>query len=159
MGRKRALYTPNIASRIINHLIEGKSLEQALDKEPLGPTLDRFNRWLEEYPEFREKYERARRLQADLHADKMLEIAQKILNGDLDDPGSIRVAVDVLKWQAKVRNRTMYGEQGEGSKTEKPLDAQKLVKEIARLEKELGAKKTTKEIAPTPTPVLNVVKK
>lgn len=116
----------------------GETLKDALDKVGyLAPTMTTVWRWLDEHADFREMYERARQLQADTDADDMRVLGREIR----DKPtaaAAYRVAIDVLKWQAEVRNKVKYGTKGEDPKTARPLDPTKLRQEIKRLEDELG---------------------
>jgi hypothetical protein len=107
MARK-GHYTPRIAARICEHIAMGATLKDALEKEPLGPSMLIFWRWLDEYPEFSAKYEQARRLQADLLADTVQSMALAVLENPKFAP-AYKVASDILKWQAEVRNPGKYG--------------------------------------------------
>lgn len=136
MGGRRAHYTTRIAKRLCEHIALGATLKQALEKEPLAPTIPMFWRWLDEYPEFREMYDRARTLQADLMADTICEMAENVLRQPKFAP-AYKVAADILKWQAEIRNPGKYGPkvQVEHKAT---LDPKKLSAEIKQLEAELG---------------------
>lgn len=138
MGKRAAHYTNRIANDICEHIVHGHTLQEALDKIGfLAPTIVTVYKWLELYPEFREKYERARQLQADIHADRMLEMSRDVLREPRAST-AYRVAVDILKWQAEVRNKGKYGKAIEEAGKNKPLDPAKLRSEIKRLEQELG---------------------
>lgn len=138
MAARRAHYTVRIADQICEQIALGKTLQQALDAVGyLAPAMSTIWSWLEKYPDFRDKYERARLLQADIHADKMLEMSQAVVNVP-NAANAYRVAIDVLKWQAEVRNKQRYGRKTDDSASKKPLDAAKLRQEIKRLEAELG---------------------
>lgn len=136
MGNRRARYNTRIAKRLCEHIALGATLEKALAKEPLGPSIPLFWRWLDEYPEFREMYERARALQADLLSDTIMSMAEAVLKQPKFAP-AYRVAADILKWQAEINNPARYG-----TKTvvehKMTLDPVKMKREIAQLEKELG---------------------
>lgn len=138
MTKRAAHYTARVADEICICIIHGKTLEQALkDVGYFAPTLNTVYKWLELHADFREKYDRARQLQADIHADKMLEMAQDVLTKPTA-AAAYRVAVDILKWQSEVRNRGKYGPKSDDAGKNKPLDPTKLKAEIKRLEKELG---------------------
>lgn len=145
-GRGKAChYTVRIANRICENIACGDSVKKALDKEPLGPTMNMFWRWLDEYPAFREKYERARIMQADFHADTMMDMAEKVL-ANPRNASAYRVAADILQWQASMRNPKLYGHKVEVENKAPVMDGDKLKKEIAALEKELNvSKQTTRE--------------
>lgn len=139
--RGKGHYTARIAARICEHIALGMTIKASLAKEPLGPSLMVFWKWLDEYPEFREKYERARLLQADMHADTMMAMAEEVLVNP-HKASAFRVAVDILQWQASMRNPKMYGSKlSIETKGEKIIDPVKLKAEIAALEKELNVDK------------------
>lgn len=135
--RRKAHYTVRTGEMICEQIALGRSLNQALKHVGyLAPTLSQFWRWIDAHPDFRDKYERARQLQADQQADTMLEMAEDVLKNP-KAATAYRVASDILRWQAEVRNRSKYGSKAE-DKTPKSLDPGKLRAEIKRLENELG---------------------
>lgn len=136
MGGRRAHYTARIAKRLCGNIALGDTLKKALAKEPLGPTVEQFWRWLDEYPEFQAMYERALLLQANLHADTIMEMAESVLRNPKFAP-AYRVAADILKWQAEVRNPTRFGQRIQ-VEHKAAIDPTKLRREIEQLEKELG---------------------
>jgi len=136
MGGRKAKYTTRIAKRICEHIALGATLHQALAKEPLGPSVPMFWRWLDEYPEFREMYERARVLQADLMCDTIMVMAENVLKQPRF-AAAYKVAADILKWQAEIRNPARYGSKVT-VEHKATLDPAKMKKEIMQLEKELG---------------------
>jgi len=137
--RRCAHYTVRVADQICEEIALGRTLEAAIKKVGyLAPNIQTCWRWFDIYPEFREKYDRARQLQADMHADKMLQMAEDILDTGDSRPSAKRVVADILKWQAEIRNRERYGKKGEDASKSKPMDATKLRQEIKRLENELG---------------------
>lgn len=123
---------------ICEEIAQGKTLQQALDAIGyIAPTIKTVWKWLDAHPEFRERYDRARQMAADADADKIKELAQDVLKLPKQGSGHYKVAIDALRWQAEVRNRSKYGSKGEDS-AKKPLDPAKIREEIARLQKELG---------------------
>lgn len=138
----RAHYTTRIANRICENIAMGDSVKKALDKEPLGPTCMTFWRWLDMYPAFREKYERARIMQADMHADTMMDMAERVL-ANPRNASAFRVAADILQWQASMRNPKLYGSRVTVESKAPVMNADELKKEIAALEKELNVDTTS----------------
>lgn len=137
MGVRRAHYTARIAKRLCEHIALGCTLQKALKREgALGPTIQQFWRWLDEYPQFKTMYEQARMMQADLAADTILEMAENVLKNPKFAP-AYKVAADILKWQAEVRNPARYGQKVQVEYS-KPLDPTRLKAEILQLEAELG---------------------
>ena len=137
MSRRPGHYVPRTGDLICEQIATGKSLRQALQEVGyLAPTPKRFWRWIEENQDFREKYERARMLQADTLADRMLEMHEEVLKQPRA-ASAYKVSGDILRWQAEVRNRARYGAKSE-EKAKPPMDAAKMRDEIKRLQKELG---------------------
>lgn len=136
--KRKAHYTVRMAKELCQHIALGCTLNESLEKLGyLAPSMASVWRWLDEFPEFREMYERARQLQADVHADRMLEMSREVITKPAA-AAAYRVGIDVLKWQAEVRNKSRYGKTAEDPGKNKPLDPAKLRAEIKRLEVELG---------------------
>ena len=132
-----AHYNTRVANRICENLAMGDSLKTALEKDILAPTVQTIYRWLDQYPLFREKYERARLLQADIHADTMMDMAKDVIKNP-QKASAYRVASDILQWQAAMRNPKMYGSKVTVESKAAPMSAAQVKAEIALLEKELN---------------------
>jgi hypothetical protein len=104
---------------------------------PLAPVLPTMWRWLEEYPEFREMYERARQMQADSHADRMLELAEEAL-ATPSKAAAVRAAADIYKWNAEMRNPQKFSPKAAQEIRPEPKNLEQMRKEVSRLEAELG---------------------
>lgn len=134
-------YVKRTGDMICERIALGDSLQEALTSVGyLAPSERNFWKWIDQNEEFRDKYERARQLQADKLADIMLEHSKKVINVDAKQAAKYKVSADILKWQAEVRNRNKYGPKSE-QKDRTPLDPEKIREEIARLEKALGITK------------------
>ncbi len=134
-----------MADKICEFIALGQTIKQALiNAGPLAPTLNLFWKWLEEHGEFRERYDRARLMQADIHADTMLEMASDAIT-EPNKASAYKVASDILKWQAAMRNPKLYGDKVQHEMKSAPMDANKLKSEIANLEKELGVENKIKK--------------
>lgn len=141
MARRSGHYVPRTANMICEQIAMGKSLKQALELIGyVAPRIQSVWRWLDEHPEFREKYDRARQMQADTLADEMLELREQVIKNP-KAASAYKVSGDIIKWQAEVRNRGVYGAKGE-SAAKKPMDPAKIKAEIERLQKELGVAET-----------------
>jgi len=141
MTKRAAHYAPRIGKMICTEIAQGATLLEALEKVGyLAPTLQTCWRWLDEHADFRESYERARLLQADMQADEMLKISRDVVKTPTLAT-AYRVATDILKWQAEKRNPAKYAPKDVDSKSRKPMNQQEVRKEIARLEAELGIEK------------------
>ena len=138
MTRRAGHYVKRTGQLICEEIALGATLTEALEKVGyLAPSEKQFWKWLDQNEEFRQQYERARQLQADKLADEHLTLAKEVLKVDGKQAPKYKVAADVLKWQAEIRNRGKYGPKAEplGKKDLKP---EEIKAEIKRLEKELG---------------------
>ena len=118
LGRPSS-YTTEIADEICARLAGGASLT-SLCKLPEFPNEDTVYNWLKLFPEFSEKYTRAREAQADTLADQILDISDEkpplVANGDGDprvDPGFVqwqRGRVEARKWTAAKLRPKKYGD-------------------------------------------------
>ena len=134
---KRGGYVKRTGDLICEQIAIGKTLQQALDVVGyLAPSIPSFWKWLSEHPEFREKYDKARQMAADMLADKLQELGEEVIKNPRAAP-AYQVAIRQLQWSAEVRNPAKYGKNKESKQT-KTMDPGKLRQEIKRLEKELG---------------------
>lgn len=116
-------YTPEIAAEICARLMRPESLRQ-ICSDPDMPSRSTVNLWLLEYPEFSDQYSRAKAIQADQHADMILEVAFDT-QGDViaDEYGNVKpnhefinrskLKIDALKWHARVTAPKKYGDKVE----------------------------------------------
>jgi hypothetical protein len=142
MSKRRAHYCVSIANRICEHIALGHGLPKALELTGgLAPSIPMFYRWLEEYPEFLERYRRAREFQAHTHADIILDIAtQAMVPANAKMVPGFRLAVDVFKWNAEMRLPEQYSPKAAQEVKKPPKTPEAIKEEIARLSKELGMK-------------------
>ena len=75
-GRPEKPYDPEIASLICYHLSNGWSLKRIQNTIKEVPSFYCIYKWLEEVPEFSEKYAKARKYQADTYLDDLIEIGR-----------------------------------------------------------------------------------
>ena len=170
MAKRKAHYCERIADRICEYIAEGDSLVTALRKTgPLAPGLATFWKWQADMPEFRTKYELARQMQAEMHADRMTDLAARVLETPSMAP-AIRVAADLLKWNAEMRDPAKYSPKAAQEHKAPPKTLKQMRDEVERLQKELGVdvqpgmvtapkvlRQRQGEEATTPTPALKVV--
>jgi hypothetical protein len=145
----RSRYTLRIAKRICEHIALGDTLKQALAKEPLGPHIVTMWRWLDEHPEFRQMYDRARLMQADLRVDKLAEMAEEAI-AKPRNAAAYKVAADIYWRQCEIANPEKYGRKIEVNQKTTPPNPDELRKEIRRLERELGMKDGAQIVDVTP---------
>lgn len=108
-GRPPLEFTEEIADRILHGIAEGNSLVSILKEDEELPSYTTVMKWLRQNPEFAANYARAREDQADHDADKIGDIAERVVRGDVD-PQAARVAIDAYKWAAGKRKPKVYGE-------------------------------------------------
>lgn len=122
MGRPSG-YSEEISLRICERLVEGESL-RAICRDEDMPSQSMVFRWLETDEAFRERYARARELQADTFADELTEICDDGRNDWMlahggEDAGwkangeniqRARLRVDTRKWIASKLKPKKYGD-------------------------------------------------
>lgn len=108
-GRPPLEFTEEIADRILHGIAEGNSLVSILKEDDELPSYTTVMKWLRQNPEFAANYARAREDQADHDADKIGDIAERVVKGEVD-PQAARVAIDAYKWAAGKRKPKVYGE-------------------------------------------------
>jgi hypothetical protein len=102
-----SLYSPELADTICERISSGRSLNKITSDEDM-PAARTVWRWLDENDEFRQKYARARELQAEYYADEMTDIADSA--HDRDSAAAVRVRVDTRKWIASKLKPKKYGD-------------------------------------------------
>jgi len=107
-GGRPTKYNEDLVDLICGLISEGKSLVQICSLKSM-PSQGRVYAWLEKYPEFQEKYEKARLRQAEHNAHKIQAIADALMEGGVD-PGAARVAIDAYKWTASKLLPKKYGD-------------------------------------------------
>lgn len=138
MQKRKAHYCKRIADQICEHVALGLPLSMALTATgPLAPTVVTFWRWTKEYPELKADYEEALRFQANMHADRILEIGLKASKGE-GAPASQRLAMDAFKWHAEMRDPQQYSPKGAQNVPIPPKNIKEMREEVDRLEKDLG---------------------
>lgn len=110
---------------IIDKLALGSSLKSILDNDKNLPCRATVYSWLNEEHDsydksFLNNYLRAREDSADLDAEKVEELAEKVLKGKYD-PSAARVALDAYKWSAGKKKPKKYGDKLDVTSGNKPL--------------------------------------
>ncbi|OOF85122.1 terminase small subunit [Rodentibacter ratti] len=110
VGKKKvgrpSSFIQEVADDICQLIAEGESLRKVCSR-PGMPSQSMIFRWINEQPEFREQYARARENQADFLLEEMLEIS------DLATPEDVSVAklrVDARKWYITKVAPKKYGD-------------------------------------------------
>jgi hypothetical protein len=97
-------YNEGVAKFICDAIADGEALH-VICKLRGAPSMQTVYRWIENYPEFRDSYARAREIQQDRAVDEIIEIADNDL-----DPQRARNRIDARKWRAAKLAPKKYGE-------------------------------------------------
>ena len=146
MSRGRpSTYTEEMGNRICDKLTEGVSLRKlCMQKE--FPTASTVYVWLDRFPDFAEKYARAR----EAATEDMLEEILQIADDDKIDPNDKRVRIDTRKWAMAKLKPKKYGDkqtvdvgnkEGETLKVDGNVDTAALTLQLAAALREAEAKK------------------
>lgn len=108
MAKSKSKYTTEIAEAICEKVATGSNLHQICSSDEF-PSRETVYAWLRQYPEFSDKYARARELRSDVRADRIDSYVRAMLTRSLT-PEQCRVAIDAEKWQAGKENPRRYGD-------------------------------------------------
>lgn len=124
-GGRPTLYSEKLALKICERIINGESLASICRNDAM-PCASTVYKWLDEKPEFLDKYAKAKEDQADTLADEMLDIADDGRNDWMarhDSEGNSigwqvngehvqrsRLRLDTRKWIASKLKPKKYGE-------------------------------------------------
>lgn len=106
--RRKVRYSEEIADHICE-LIAVRVPIHEITEQPGMPCLRSIYHWKNAYPEFREKYERARQYRAESRADHIDAIMADLRDGRID-ANTARVMFDAERWQAGKENSPRYGD-------------------------------------------------
>lgn len=101
-------YTQEIADEICDRIASAESLK-AIVKDDHMPSESTVFKWLRDIEAFSKQYARAHDAQADTNADMVANIAERVINKEIE-PNAGRVAIDAYKWAAGKRNPKKYGD-------------------------------------------------
>ena len=144
MSRGRpSTYTEEMGNRICDKLTEGVSLRKlCMQKE--FPTASTVYVWLDRFPDFAEKYARAR----EAATEDMLEDILQIADDDKIDPNDKRVRIDTRKWAMGKLKPKKYGDKqtvdvgnkdGETLKVDSNVDTVALTLQLAEALRKAGS--------------------
>ena len=91
-------YNPVIIDEMCAKIVEGASVT-TLCKDPRYPTYAQLSRWRRAYADIDLALDRAKRDRAEVHADKVMELAENVTE---DDVNSTKVKIEAQKWRAAV---------------------------------------------------------
>ena len=102
-------YTEEAGMRICSLVSIGTSLNKICNSDEFKdeglPSLQTVFTWFTKHETFLDNYTRAKEQSGDADQDKLDEIAEKVLSGELCEKKA-RVAADIIKWSATAYNRT-----------------------------------------------------
>jgi chromosome condensin MukBEF complex kleisin-like MukF subunit len=98
-------FSEAIADLICDAISEGGALYRLCEERADFPAERTVYRWLDTHPGFAQKYARARELQQDREADKIVVIAD-----EADDAAIARLRIDSRKWRAAKMAPKKYGD-------------------------------------------------
>lgn len=101
-------YSEELATKFCGEIALGNSLRSVVKRDDM-PSHTAIYEWLAKYPSFAEQYARAKTDSGDSDADKIEEIAERVLRGELE-PQQARVAIDAYKWTAGKKRPKKYGD-------------------------------------------------
>jgi len=142
-GRPPLPFHEDAADQILEAIADGQGLVSFLKQREDMPSYSTVMRWIRDNPEFAEMYTRACEDMADNDADKISDVAQRVIDGEID-PQAARVAIDAYKWSAGKRRPRKYGDKIEIDQTTRvavthTLDVTNLsLEELVALEKALS---------------------
>jgi hypothetical protein len=103
-----SLFTAELAADICERISLGESL-RSITRDPKMPAETTILRWLSQDEDFQGQYSRAREAQADTMFDRVLDTADKVLDGSVP-PDAARVAISALQWTAGRLKPKKYGD-------------------------------------------------
>ncbi len=101
-------YSDYLALLICEQIVEGKSLRTICQADDM-PSIPTVFAWLDKYPEFLNRYARAKDQSADTLTEDIHKLAWAAVNGEID-PQAARVAIDAFKWTASKLKPKKYGD-------------------------------------------------
>lgn len=105
MGRPSD-YNQEVVEDLLGKIAEGKSLRSICLSKDMPGIRTVFD-WLDQHPDFRTKYARAREIQGDVMDDMILTVADQCTP---ETAASDRVKIDAYKWRASKLAPKKYGE-------------------------------------------------
>ncbi len=106
-GRK-SKYSATLVETICTRLEDGESIRM-ICAESAMPSWPAVRQWLSKYPAFRVAYGQARESQADAEFDRMRELEDRVLAGELN-PNAARVVLDSMRYRCARLRPKVYGD-------------------------------------------------
>lgn len=136
------LYSKPVVTAICNLIMKGKSTNAICQMKGM-PSRVTIGKWILKYPEFKEKFMRAKQIQAYFNADDITDLAD---NCDTDTPMDVmkaKLQVDTRKWIASKLIPTVYGDKSSLAVEHKPgeVDESRLQEIVGNVVKRLESQK------------------
>jgi hypothetical protein len=107
-GGKPSTFCDELAEVICERLRNGESMRQ-ICADPVMPGRSTVDGWQAKDPSFQAKCARAREDQADLMDDRIMSVADKTENSQID-PQAAKVVISALQWRASKLKPKVYGD-------------------------------------------------
>jgi hypothetical protein len=105
-----------IQNRFLAEIQTGRSLRQVCQDDGM-PHASTVMRWMQAFPDFANKYARARTAQADTLFDRMEAVEEAVSAGTMDSHAA-RVVLDSMRWRASKLAPKVYGDRLDVSVTD-----------------------------------------
>ena len=113
-----------VFARICERVASREALRRICDEGKDLPDYTTVLKWMAEDPVLSRMYAQAREARADARADRIQELTEQCLRGEIDQ-GAARLAVDAEKWLASKEGPKRFGDRLEiESKTENTFTVQ-----------------------------------
>ena len=115
MGRPTD-YNDDLIDDICLRIADGRSVNSICNDADM-PSKAIIYRWLDKYPEFVDKYQRAMKQREEFHFDEMLDIADDVLP-ETAEVARAKLRIDTRKWVLSRMNPKKYGDKADGSEAD-----------------------------------------
>lgn len=105
-------YTTEVGDFICDQLRQGKTLKAIVD-ESKSLSMAQVYAWRALIPEFKLRYDDARKHRAEAFHDRAIEVAEEALYGGKDNVPGAKLLVDTMKWAAEKNDPEKFGKKEE----------------------------------------------
>ena len=110
---RKSEFSNDRADLILGEIRSGKSLTKVCEENNIQSAV--FYAWLALYPEFKERYQEARKQRADYHYYRAVDLADNAIGMNKDAIPGIKLAVDTHKWAAEKSDPELFNKKVEQS--------------------------------------------
>ncbi len=112
-GGRPSIYTDALVDRIIERISAGEPLQKICEDADM-PACSTVQRWRRDKSDFAKLYSLAREEAADAYADRIMDLANSLIdsrkNVTREEIQAVRVALEALKWAASKLRPGIYGD-------------------------------------------------